>query len=175
MISGINVYKGSDENITIGTMCPKCFKKKTFNVNVSINSNISRNKFELTLVPYYLCPKCGEAVVSIDNDIVDDIVRLNKLGYKTKYCCSGHEYRADWFYVYFKNKNIKRDMDFHNMPLPNIFYFDENNKSPREIALRVKCLPNKVEEYEKMHTMILSEFHGLVNKLNTIKKIERKK
>lgn len=167
---GVNVHKGSDKNITIGTMCPKCFRKKMFNVDVSINSNLSKRKFGLTLVPYYECPKCGEIAVAIDIDIIDDIAKLNKMGYRTEYCCSGHKSDVDCFYIFFKNKNIVRDIERYNIPLPEIFYFDEENKKRGQTVLRTKRLSNNLNKYEEIHTMVLSECHNLVNKLSAAKR-----
>lgn len=37
-----------------------------------------------------VCKNCLNGVVEIDSNILDIIVELNRKGYKTKHCCSGH-------------------------------------------------------------------------------------
>jgi len=36
------------------------------------------------------CPKCKSYAVEVDDLILPTIIELNKKGYTTKYCCSGH-------------------------------------------------------------------------------------
>jgi len=39
-----------------------------------------------------ICKRCGGLLVQIDEMLLDTISLLNKKGYKTKFCCSGHVY-----------------------------------------------------------------------------------
>jgi hypothetical protein len=54
----------------------------------------------------YLCPKadCQGDVVWLDELIAPAIIVLNKKGYTTKYCCSGHWYENySYMYIYFND------------------------------------------------------------------------
>jgi len=37
-----------------------------------------------------ITPECNSKIVQLDNLIADSILLLNKKGYTTGYCCSGH-------------------------------------------------------------------------------------
>lgn len=51
-----------------------------------------------------ICPKCGKPVTEIDELITPTIIELNRKGYKTLYCCSGHLSSFNSFYIYFDGK-----------------------------------------------------------------------
>lgn len=58
---------------------------------------------------------CGKGyLVEIDDNIFDDIIMLNKKGYKTIYCCEGHRENTLFdMYIMFGE-----DMSKYNIPLP---------------------------------------------------------
>lgn len=68
----------------MGYLCTSCLReyiKEGLNLTNSIG--------------YYRCPSvdCGDlSVVEIDDMIISVIKELNKKGYRTLYCCSGHSY-----------------------------------------------------------------------------------
>lgn len=55
---------------------------------------IYKSNFPLKDKEYTFCPKneCYGEVVEIDDLIFPIILELNKKGYRTEYCCSGHYY-----------------------------------------------------------------------------------
>lgn len=72
---------------------------------------------------YNWCPKldCGGNLIQVDELFVPVIIELNKKGYKTHYCCSGHIHEGHsgciGSYIYFYSdisedieNNIKRNM-----------------------------------------------------------------
>ena len=55
------------------------------------------------------CPKvnCHGQVVHLDELIAPTVIELNKKGYYTKYCCSGHWYdKCCGTYIYFHEKYV---------------------------------------------------------------------
>ena len=80
----------------------------------------------------YKCPSihCGDLeVVEVDDSIMSTIKELNKKGYITKFCCSGHSYEDN------TNTYISFDSDAVPSTLPNDFiledmdYYIKNNWS----------------------------------------------
>lgn len=94
-------------------MCTGCFKQREF----------YEIKLEPTYHPYHVgdCDKCGGVVCEIDDLIVDTIIVLNKKGWTTKFCCSGHLNKNNGFvgtYIFFEKLP-----DTH----PQGFYKDSRN------------------------------------------------
>lgn len=74
-------------------MCPKCFATYKVRQSGSVYASSGKNIDLLMHVSYHIqCSQCGESVqaVTLDPPVADCISRLNKLGYKTEMCCSGH-------------------------------------------------------------------------------------
>lgn len=67
--------------------------------------------FDILYSKYHKCTKCDfknndeEVNIEIDSKLAFQISILNKKGYKTKYCCSGHSL-DEWVgtYIYFEDK-----------------------------------------------------------------------
>lgn len=60
----------------------------TFNpISIEMNRNI-------------FCQECEEEMVQIDNEIISVILKLNSVGLKTEFCCSGHG-KIDQAYIMF--------------------------------------------------------------------------
>lgn len=56
-----------------------------------------------------ICKNCLEGVVEIDTNILDIIVELNRKGYQTQFCCSGHTNSPAYIYMI-------GGIDFENIP-----------------------------------------------------------
>jgi hypothetical protein len=73
---------------------------------------------EPTTKPYRVggCPDCGSDVMRMDEIIAPAIIELNRKGYVTEYCCSGHM-NDDYIHTYIK---------FKDKPVgcPKSFYID---------------------------------------------------
>lgn len=67
--------------------------------------------------------QCGCNVVEIDDLIVPTILELNKKGYKTRFCCSGHMYSISSIHIMFEG--YLEDVVKNN--LPEGFIFVESN------------------------------------------------
>ena len=70
-------------------MCPCCYK-----IYKSSSLRVLHSKDG---IPHYLCPSIscahsGTDLVELDDPIAKYISQLNELGYRTKACCSGHNY-----------------------------------------------------------------------------------
>lgn len=81
----------------MGLMCTGCFEKRQLH-------EVRRNVFE-EYHPYHVgACKCGGNVCEVDDLCIDAIIILNKKGWTTKFCCSGHLDEEDvGTYVYFEH------------------------------------------------------------------------
>ncbi len=72
-------------------VCMSCYKELEFN---SKEFNKLRRYLGIGKRKYYYndfpCFDCDDDFVEIDDDIYDSIIELNKKGYRTNFCCSGH-------------------------------------------------------------------------------------
>ena len=75
------------------------------------------------------CPRmnCIGEVVLVDENMIPIIITLNKRGYPTRYCCSGHFWNLRWN-TYIQFKGIK-EFPF----LPKGFKFEESNYTDDEL------------------------------------------
>ena len=100
-------------------MCPCCYKVyDSFRLRVSDTHDG---------IPHYLCPsitceQLGINLVELDDPIAKYIGRLNKMGYRTRYCCSGHNYNH-YLDIYI---SFKQDYKFDY--LPEDWEYDEGDK-----------------------------------------------
>ena len=100
-------------------MCPGCYK-----VYDSFRLRVSDTRDG---IPHYLCPsitcaQLGTNLVELDDPIAKYIGRLNRMGYRTRACCSGHNY--DYYldiYILFV-REYKFDY------LPEDWEYDEGDK-----------------------------------------------
>jgi len=105
------------------------------------------------------CPKydCEGDVVEIDELLIDTIIELNKKGYYTKYCCSGHQYQScPNCYIYFevlpdilpKGYTLDKPTEYSKTIIRR--YFDGSNtkifndilKNAKELRRWAKNLPD---------------------------------
>ena len=81
--------------------------------------------------------------IEIDDDILEEIIILNKKGYKTVQCCSGHEESELFsFYIWFSN-----NAPIYNVP--KIFKIDRNKKIIRYIKQKDKLKHGEIEMVRK--------------------------
>lgn len=52
------------------------------------------------------CHKCQQELVEIDEPLVSVIIDLNKKGYNTIYCCSGHTYSSPGYIAFDKDYDL---------------------------------------------------------------------
>lgn len=88
---------------------------------------------------YNFCPKasCHGNVAEIDELLIPSILELNKKGYYTKYCCSGH------FWSSVKECYIMFDKDVELDIVPNGYKIEKNGNG--EVIIR-KCFNENIFE-----------------------------
>lgn len=109
-----------------------------------------------------LCCNCYEKdckcekprLENIDDNIIDDIIILNKKGYKTVACCEGHKESPVFdFYIMF--------MSILECEIPKSFKISKNKKIIRYTKDSVKVTDEKVTELRK-------DFHEWVQNLPSL-------
>jgi hypothetical protein len=73
-------------------MCTGCYDQVNY-YDIDLNENYHSYKVGN-------CKKCGKNVAVVDDMIIETIILLNKKGYKTRFCCSGHLNNKDMFHTY---------------------------------------------------------------------------
>ena len=100
------------ENKNICLMCPECYDlvgsiRQKLDIDFYTDNN-GHEKFYSHTIHFQIegyCDNCDryiEEFIEIDADIAPTISLLNQKGWKTLYCCAGHEDSND-AYIYFKN------------------------------------------------------------------------
>lgn len=121
-------------NGKIGLMCPHCYNYFTRYVHCFQSLMIENEEPTRSDCPelwvgsniHYSVPKCKFCgreevdLIQIDVNIVESISKLNKKGFKTKFCCEGHADEATNGYILFEDTSI---MEYLNT-LPLTWYFD---------------------------------------------------
>jgi len=125
----------------IGLYCKHCFHPIKFKDYIHFSlPNIKQDGFRpdtVSITPMYkfTCPKCGRTSIfhyELDVNITPMIAELNRKGFRTKYCCEGHEignvstYGCNHVlgesYIYFDKNRILADIDnlsrTHPLPSP---------------------------------------------------------
>ena len=108
------------------TLCLNCGCVGEYNC---INGDISNIKHR-----YKPCPNCNdkENVIGVDEELAWYIYQLNKAGFKTNFCCSGHSWEYySRFYISFKEdyKELKE-------------YFDKNKSNIKVLNLTTHLYGN---------------------------------
>ena len=104
--------KSCTDNKNFAIMCPVCYQlvgtiKQKITTEIFLDKN-GREKIYGHNMIFQIdgyCEYCDEYIeefVTIDADIAASISLLNHKGYKTRYCCAGHE-NSEEAYIYFKN------------------------------------------------------------------------
>ena len=97
-------------------LCMNCYHVEERNIIMKIPDDVLIIKYIPTIVYNNLgfCPKCNNGkLMQIDNAILQYIIRLNRLGYKTEYCCEGH-YFESFPYILFKDELSKNEIEIIN-------------------------------------------------------------
>ena len=118
-------------------LCLKCHEIYDFN----------KRYYSLNNIDYTICPKtnCLGKVVEIDELMLPIIIKLNKLNFKTTYCCSGHYY--DTIPDTYVSINLFDSLNYHENILINDFkFYDFYNWYSKE-------LKNFLKSYDKNWTV----------------------
>lgn len=102
--------------------------------------------------------------VVIDNDIIDIIVKLNKLNYKTISCCSGHPMADKTICIYIL---FNKYYNFKILPV-NFKYakIKEKNKLYGNLWLNINIKNLSLEQQIKEINFYLNELTNWVNSLS---------
>lgn len=108
-------YNYEKSNGKMGYICPHCNYINLIQVKFMIETNAEMRVDYMTsnLTLTMRCKKCKErfytSILGIDPNICEIIVKLNNLGYKTKYSCEGHVYNNGFItrpYIIFTDSEI---------------------------------------------------------------------
>ena len=138
--------KSYTDNKSVALMCPQCYElvgtiKQKITTEIFLDKN-GRAKFYGHNINFQIdgyCDYCDEYIeefLTIDADIAASISLLNKKGWKTNFCCSGHENSVD-AYIYFRN-----------------------NKYLKYIATIPKGWKVDVNDYTKLNSFIIRSKYG---------------
>lgn len=130
--------------------CSNCNEKLEIPIERNIKAEIPDRYITCTNNLFFnfkiFCPHCKEEMVEIDADIADIVFKLNDFGYKTLYCCQGHNYT---------------DM-FSNMPY--IMIDCGNDRCRKILAEEVKKNSNNLIEIE-----FVDDFYGITDRIVTFR------
>jgi hypothetical protein len=139
-------------------VCLSCFSYLHPNLYDAYRKQIGNPK----RVHYYndfLCFNCQQDyMVEIDDLFWKDIVTLNRNGYKTKYCCSGHsDKEPSTGYIYFEHF-VK--LNSH----PDGWCFDKSPDGSGKTTIRYD-LRKQTEKQKTIEDMMISLHDWIVNEL----------
>lgn len=153
-------------------MCPECFDivgtiKQKLEVEFFSNKNGKKKIYghNIRFMIDGYCDTCDQYIdefIEIDADIAATISLLNQKGWKTLFCCAGHE-NSTLAYIYFKNNKYLK----YIKTVPNGWKIDVKDYTIRkEFIIRAKynCY-DKYELYDWAESLPMLED---VNKLKTI-------
>lgn len=111
----------------------------------------------------YSSCECTGRIVEIDDNIVQAIILLNKAGYITEYCCSGHYYnKYPDPYIKFKYNDIEQVNLYKKVfaDIPSPWYFDQAAKdrfrypyNNDEFAKKQICLRCNIDNWDNMDNL----------------------
>lgn len=164
----IKVGRGFNETINNSgkakLICKNCFNVSDMGIDYSFNEIVSIQKtgncdrsisYSSSAIPNIFTEcKCKDWELTehfiCDEEIADIISTLNRKGFKTRYCCSGHS-DDDRFYIMFDDVypklqnivdtigvgtlNVEKDQDNKDISLYEFISCEENNNYSREAAI----------------------------------------
>lgn len=117
-------------------------------------------------------------LVEIDDLMILPVILLNKLGYKTKYCCSGHDFEFDCHgYILFE-ENIFEDEEILNLNIPylnkklkDVPFIEINNNNSIYYKPEKPFESNAVQIYNQVlqFNKFIMEFISVLPDRNSIK------
>ena len=147
----------------------------------SIYDSESLTPTDIEGVKYYFCPNkycdSDRMLVELDEQMIPIIKMLNKKGYETQYCCSGHEWHDFGAYISFETgfdykgcfKYNPESLEYHkesilemikgltSIPLPPNWYFEFNyNISKTDLEYYIKH-----SEFKDLPFMQLSNYENM--------------
>lgn len=130
--------------------CPKCGNVYYAN---QIAPTINSGKY-YQFCPNALCDAVGE-LVTLDELMIKPIVELNKKGYKTQFCCSGHDLRG----LYDQNGYILFDQGIKLLSAPEGWGIEREATRKRicirshvdDVGVSIASLNRWVENLEDYH------------------------
>lgn len=127
-------------------MCEECFEQR----NIKKRNGL-------------FCKICGGCLVEVDENFIEPIIMLNKKGYYTKFCCSGHPNGNIYAgaYISFEDGSILPYLPIGYMYDKDIFTnidFSEHNNN----GLTIRCeFGNKDNLIELQKEILLSAINIL--------------
>ena len=104
-----------EKNITY--YCPEC--GKDYCESIKIDFKTTDNKIKFSSHTWYKC-ECRADAYEIDSDLISVIVKLNKLGFKTTFCCEGHDFEEAAYIAFDPSVN------FSDIELPHMWVSDKS-------------------------------------------------
>lgn len=174
MKKSINLTK---YNKPLHFVCSGCGRLKRVNkvkTELSIEGKIDE---EITFIPFIEleCNKCKSVMFKCDNEISYIISELNRKGYHTDACCSGHKKDGSYPYILFSNldhyyKGLS-DIMMSNLDslIDDILLLDLYRTKDNRIMLNCGDFLLLDEELKEIHRKEwIKEVKKLVNKLKPI-------
>lgn len=129
--------------------------------------------YETYKTPFQNCPKtsCNGYVAEVDDLMLPIIMLLNKKGYCTEYCCSGHTYDGSCYpYIAFSTflNELLNKKEFNELfkDLPKPWYIDDDTYDMR--VLRCKIENGNIIELQKSICDANLKLLDFVNTLPTL-------
>ena len=115
---------------------------------------------------WYECD-CGSDATEIDIAIVDAILRLNKLGLKTTYCCEGHFNDGYGYsgYIVFSDKSISIATIAAVYGLPEFWQFDGVSDALGIAPINHQKVWEDEEEFDMFKHLYINSLYRWIDKL----------
>ena len=169
-------YEKGIDDVKVKLFCDNCFRIYEKRIGDLTDEKLITSSHYLDCT--YTC-ECGNKAYSIDNRMIDFVVRLNRINFYTKYCCEGH-WDADTSsyscpYILF-TYNDENDCS-HTISLKDHEYLYDFLKKNLNPILRVslfndkaiiisseRIIPN-MNEFELFKEECLTEFNRIIDLL----------